>query len=568
MVVGLGVAVVPSAMAATAPAVTVTAPSQVGNGGTAQSGLKIKFDNSASGTVGLSGLTYTLTVEAPAGVACTNVTLTNTTTNTATPPVATADFLGTAASGTVSLNGTSGTCTASATPLTLAAGAEFTDTYTVSILQAGVTGTVTVTAALTSGLQDIASSSATFELVAPGGPTAATTVAQPQFGSVYSEQVITDPGFPPAPMNTGADNTTAPIGGYSAVGFDASKDAVAAPTAWSALTVPGDYVLRSAANAVKVTTGTAPNTVDHYYLSLNDAKFATGTPLTGFFLDTQSGNVVFGTLDDTGTANKFTSLAVNNRTVAAKYTWVIIANNNSGGAVGANQPSGLKNVTLLAHDVASPTFNLAAAFSDVSDSNVFADAINALATAKIIKGLPDGSFGATRDVTRAEFAAYAARTLQAYLDANTTVTVGGFSSTTAVPSGNCTTTNPSAFDDVQATSVFCADIKALAGLGVINGTTTTTFSPNADVTRDQIAAYLYRLNGAILGTQVADATPVDTSFPDVTADNILSGDVAWAADNGIVNGYTDGTFRPGDDALRQEAAAFIYRFGANLYGLF
>jgi hypothetical protein len=55
--------------------------------------------------------------------------------------------------------------------------------------------------------------------------------------------------------------------------------------------------------------------------------------------------------------------------------------------------------------------------------------------------------------------------------------------------------------------------------------------------------------------------PVDDGalFPDVPADEAYAEAVAWAVENGIVTGYDDGTFKPGNTVTRGQAAVFLYR---------
>lgn len=88
--------------------------------------------------------------------------------------------------------------------------------------------------------------------------------------------------------------------------------------------------------------------------------------------------------------------------------------------------------------------------------------------------------------------------------------------------------------------------------GLMNGTGPSSFSPGGSTTRSMIVAILYRMEGspaAALG-----------NFVDVPADLYYAPAVAWASANGIVNGYSDGTFRPGAAITREQMAAFMYRY--------
>lgn len=87
--------------------------------------------------------------------------------------------------------------------------------------------------------------------------------------------------------------------------------------------------------------------------------------------------------------------------------------------------------------------------------------------------------------------------------------------------------------------------------GVTNGTTATTFSPNAPVTRAQAVTFQWRTAGspAVSGG----------SFSDVAASAYYSGAVAWAVAGGITNGTTATTFNPDTPVSRAQAVTFLWR---------
>jgi hypothetical protein len=58
----------------------------------------------------------------------------------------------------------------------------------------------------------------------------------------------------------------------------------------------------------------------------------------------------------------------------------------------------------------------------------------------------------------------------------------------------------------------------------------------------------------------AETPPEDSAlFPDVSEDEAYAEAVAWAVENGIVTGYDDGTFKPGDTVTRGQAVVFLHR---------
>ena len=109
------------------------------------------------------------------------------------------------------------------------------------------------------------------------------------------------------------------------------------------------------------------------------------------------------------------------------------------------------------------------------------------------------------------------------------------------------------FADVSSDS-YCADaVKWAVENGVTNGTTATTFSPNAACTRGQIVTVLWRAAGS-----PAPKTTVNP-FTDVAADAYYAKAVLWAVENGITNGTTAATFSPDAPCTRAQAVTFLFR---------
>lgn len=118
------------------------------------------------------------------------------------------------------------------------------------------------------------------------------------------------------------------------------------------------------------------------------------------------------------------------------------------------------------------------------------------------------------------------------------------------------------FTDVSADFWARAKIDEVVKEGWFNGTTSTTFAPNEYMTRGQFVAVLARFDGVKL-------TDSNTKFSDVPSTKYYAPAVKWAEANGIVTGYSDGTFRPNAPITRQQIAAFVQRYfqsykGANL----
>ena len=89
---------------------------------------------------------------------------------------------------------------------------------------------------------------------------------------------------------------------------------------------------------------------------------------------------------------------------------------------------------------------------------------------------------------------------------------------------------------------------------LMTGLEETIFAPNNNIVRAQFAVILYRMEGK------PEVTYKDT-FPDVKEGNFYSDAVIWAAENGIVTGYTDtGLFGPNDPITREQMAAMMFRY--------
>ena len=85
-------------------------------------------------------------------------------------------------------------------------------------------------------------------------------------------------------------------------------------------------------------------------------------------------------------------------------------------------------------------------------------------------------------------------------------------------------------------------IDVMSAIGVIDGYTDGSFKPTTQLNRGQAAKILCNM---ILGPTTAKALKADAApFKDVAADSTFAAYIAYCAKEGIIDGYTDGTFRP------------------------
>ena len=109
------------------------------------------------------------------------------------------------------------------------------------------------------------------------------------------------------------------------------------------------------------------------------------------------------------------------------------------------------------------------------------------------------------------------------------------------------------FTDVLTSDWFYEDVAFVYNEGLFAGTSDTTFSPNAAMTRAMLVTVLYRLEGQ-------PAVSGRSGFSDVQLNSYYEDAVTWAANNGIVNGTSDTTFSPNANVTREQMAAILYRY--------
>lgn len=150
----------------------------------------------------------------------------------------------------------------------------------------------------------------------------------------------------------------------------------------------------------------------------------------------------------------------------------------------------------------------------------------------------------------------------------------GTSATTFTPDGICTRAqtvtflwrsqgSPKAagaenpFTDVSKDAYYYDAVLWAVEQGITNGTSATTFSPDATVTRGQTAAFLWR---------VAKQPQVDQTanpFADVTQDAYYYNAVLWAVAKEITNGTSSTTFSPDQGCTRAQIVTFLWRTNSN-----
>lgn len=112
------------------------------------------------------------------------------------------------------------------------------------------------------------------------------------------------------------------------------------------------------------------------------------------------------------------------------------------------------------------------------------------------------------------------------------------------------TVNP--FTDVHYGDYFYQAVLWAVENGITMGTSATTFSPDATVTRAQVVTFLWRANG--------QPAAWNSGFTDVSADAYYAKAVAWAVQNDITTGTGFGVFSPDAACTRAQIVTFLYRY--------
>jgi hypothetical protein len=493
----------PANAAGTVTASLTPASASVINDGTSSDALTIKVNNgTATALTANVGYRFVLTV--PNDSTCAGVSLTADAADATAPTIAQ----------------TPGTCQwTTATTQTVAAGGSASDIYDLAVTSgSGATGTVSIAATVVEGgAGDLATANASVQLVGPGAATFS-KVPSAVIKQNYSAQLFTPP--------TGGSSPT-----YTVYQSQSHQD----PTTKVTTTC---YVQ---------TYSGGVGTVD-----LND----------NLVLDLSTGKVqsVFpdgAKAGDPGPAGESTTTPPTFATDSAPASYIVIANNNTGGA-GATVAAGtcadpaigggVSTPAVAVHDVSSGAFQVPVLFKDVPLTAKFAPAIYALGDSGQSTGYADGSYQPTNPISR--------QAMASMLDSR---------NNPLGPIATCASATDSPYSDVPYTSQFCPAIVDTSNVGLFNGYTDGTFKPAKDISRQAISAVLFREYsldrlGSTGGGDAACTTPVP--FNDVSTQNQFCGDIEWMSTNGLSKGYTDGGFHPAANASRQAVAQFLYQLNA------
>ncbi len=368
-----------------------------------------------------------------------------------------------------------------------------------------------------------------------GTPTITPTTAPPTLTATIVPNTPTATRTPAAntatvtivPNTATATNTLVPTA--SATGGCTGYGDVGCPPSVTATTMPPS----STATATSVAnTATNTATVPPGSTATNVANTATVTVPPGSTA-TSVANTATATVPPAGTATSVANTATNTATVPPGSTVTSVAN-----TVTATMPP---NATATPCPIR---------FSDVTDPTAYYyQGVYYLACHGVISGYSDGTYKPFNNTTRGQM---------------TKIVTLAFNIPLVTPPATGT------FADVLPDNVFYQLIETAAAHGIVSGYTCGSsnpqtgtaepcdnarrpyFRPSNFVTRGQLAKIV------VLGAGWTLQNPLRPTFTDVATSNVFYQAIETAVCHGIITGYSDGTFRPTNNAFRGQIAKIVY----------
>lgn len=169
-------------------------------------------------------------------------------------------------------------------------------------------------------------------------------------------------------------------------------------------------------------------------------------------------------------------------------------------------------------------------FTDVLPSDYFYEPVRYLYCRGVISGYNDNTFRPYNSTTRGQL---------------TKIVVLGFGLAIYIP------TTPT-FSDVAIDHPFYQYIETAAHNNLVSGYSDGTFRPFNNVTRGQLSKIVVEAAGWVI------YAPPSPTFSDVPTDHPFYQYIETAYQHGIISGYSDGTFRPYNDATRGQISKIVY----------
>ena len=192
-------------------------------------------------------------------------------------------------------------------------------------------------------------------------------------------------------------------------------------------------------------------------------------------------------------------------------------------------PNGQVTVTVTFAEAPLP-------FPDVTEGDWFYDAVRYAYETGLMDGVGDNLFAPNSQTTRAQL-----------------VTILHRLAGEPEPGGD------SGFADVETGTWYTDAVVWAAQNGIVNGVSDTEFVPGDDITREQLAAILYRY-AACQGYDVSQRADLSGFGDAESISGYAQEALSWAHAQGLVLGFEDGSLRPQGTASRAQIAAVLMRF--------
>ncbi len=238
----------------------------------------------------------------------------------------------------------------------------------------------------------------------------------------------------------------------------------------------------------------------------------TTTPFTGYRATGVTVSTNAGTLSATRTANN-----VYKFTVPANATYVTVT-------------------PTFAADTGLP-------FVDVPANDFYLDAVKFVYQNNLMMGITDTTFGGGRTITRGQIVTILYRL-----------------------SNSPASSNTSSFQDVPANEYYAPAVTWASNNGIVNGRNSTTFAPNDAITRQELAAILYRYT-SFRGLTNNKLANLGGYTDQGQVDSYAVTPMQWCVGNGIINGTSNTTLTPRGTAQRYQAAIMLMRYCQSFLGM-
>lgn len=193
----------------------------------------------------------------------------------------------------------------------------------------------------------------------------------------------------------------------------------------------------------------------------------------------------------------------------------------------------------------TPTFaaDTGLPFADVPANDFYLDAVKFVYNNGLMNGITATTFGGSRTITRGQIVTILYRL-----------------------SGSPTASSYSSFQDVPAGEYYAPAITWAASNAIVNGRNSTTFAPNDAITRQELAAILYRYT-SFRGLTNNKLTSLSGYTDQGQVDDYASIPMQWCVGNGIINGTSNTTLTPRGTAQRYQAAIMLMRYCQSFLGM-